>query len=87
MGTQIAVSFPESLALSLKLDNQEFEREMKVLSLVKLYELGRISSGTAAKLLGVERVEFLDLLGKYQVSYLHPASDDDLLSDFKHAAG
>ena len=85
MGTQIAVSFPESLALSLKMDNREFEHEIKVLSLVKLYELGRISSGIAAKLLDIERVEFLDLLSKYQVSYLHPASDGDFLSDFQHA--
>ncbi|MEC3880148.1 UPF0175 family protein [Parapedobacter sp. 10938] len=85
MGTQIAVSFPESLALSLKMDNREFEREMKVLSLVKLYELGKISSGVAAKLLDIKRVEFLNLLGKYHVSYLHTASNDDLLSDFQHA--
>ena len=85
MEAQIAVSFPESLALSLKMDNREFEREMKVLSLVKLYELGKISSGVAAKLLGIKRVTFLNLLGKYRVSYLHGASDEDLLSDFQHA--
>ena len=85
MGAQIAVSFPESLALSLKMGNREFEREMKTLSLVKLYELGRISSGVAAKLLGIQRMEFLDFLGRYNVSYFHDASNDDLLSDSQHA--
>lgn len=85
MEAQIAVSFPESLALSLKMGNQEFEQEMKLLSLVKLYELGKISSGVAAKLLNMQRVEFLNLLGKYNVSYFHTASGDDLLSDFQHA--
>lgn len=85
MGAQIAVSFPESLALSLKMGNKEFEQEIKTLSLVKLYELGKISSGVAAKLLDIPRTEFLNLLGKYHVSYLHPASNDDFLSDFQHA--
>jgi len=85
MGAQIAVSFPESLALSLKMGNQEFEQEMKLLSLVKLYELGKISSGVAAKLLDMRRIEFLNLLGKYKVSYFHTDEGGDLLSDFQHA--
>jgi predicted HTH domain antitoxin len=35
---------------------------------MKLYELGRISSGAAAALAGVARVEFLARLGEYGVS-------------------
>ncbi|MGH2514865.1 MAG: UPF0175 family protein [Ktedonobacterales bacterium] len=36
--------------------------------LVKLYDLGEISSGRAAELLGISRRAFLDLLGRYNVS-------------------
>lgn len=36
--------------------------------LVKLYDLGEISSGRAAEILGVTRRDFLDTLGKYNVS-------------------
>jgi predicted HTH domain antitoxin len=36
--------------------------------LVRLYELGEVSTGRAAEILGVSRREFLDLLGAYGVS-------------------
>ena len=39
-----------------------------MLAAVKLYELGRLSSGRAAQLAGISRVEFLLALGRYQVS-------------------
>jgi hypothetical protein len=45
MSRQIEISYPETLAFSLKMRNTEFEREIKIISLVKLYELGKISSG------------------------------------------
>ena len=34
---------------------------------VKLYELGRLSSVSAAELAGMSRIEFLNILGKYKV--------------------
>ncbi len=40
----IKINYPESLAFSLKMENQEFKDEIKTLSLIKLYELGKISS-------------------------------------------
>jgi predicted HTH domain antitoxin len=85
VNAQIAISYPESLALSLKMDNHEFEKEMKVLSLVKLYEMGKISSGIAARLLNLTRIEFLDLLAKYRVSYFQNDLGNELMSDFKNA--
>ena len=39
---QINVSYPETLAFSLKMQSSEFEREIKTASLVKFYELGKI---------------------------------------------
>jgi len=85
MGATIAISYPESLALSLKMGDKEFEKEIKTLSLVKLYELGKVSSGTASGLLGLTRLEFLELLSQYRVSYLQPEDDEDLISDFNNA--
>ncbi len=81
----ISINYPESLALSLKMNNQEFENEMKTISLIKLYELGKISSGFAAKLLKLNRIEFLDLLEKYNVSYFHKGLENELESDLANA--
>ncbi|PIE79087.1 MAG: hypothetical protein CSA15_04580 [Candidatus Delongbacteria bacterium] len=81
MEHSISINYPESLAFSLKMSVNEFQNEMKTVSLVKLYELGKISSGFASKLLEISRVDFLELLGKYNVSYF----DNDLELDFGNA--
>jgi predicted HTH domain antitoxin len=80
---QISVSYPETLAFSLKMQNKEFEREIKFASLVKLYELGKISSGLAAKTLGISRINFLDCLASYCVSTY--AEADELETDIINA--
>ena len=81
----IAINYPESLAFSLKMENQEFKDEIKTLSLIKLYELGKISSGFAAELLNTTRINFLDLLEKYNVSYFSKDIENELESDFNNA--
>ncbi len=81
----ISINYPESLAFSLKMENQEFKNEMKIISLIKLYELGKISSGLAANLLGMNRIDFLDLLQKYNVSYFHKGLENELESDLRNA--
>lgn len=81
----INIEYPESLANSLRLRGKEFENEMKINSLVKLFELGKVSSGTAAKVLGLTRLDFLDLLSKYEVSSLGQYDSDDLRADIANA--
>jgi predicted HTH domain antitoxin len=43
------------------------QRETRMLTAVKLYELGRLSSGRAGELAGMGRVEFLLSLAQYKV--------------------
>ena len=85
MGQLITINYPESLAFSLKMENKEFKSEMKRISLIKLYELGKISSGLAAELLNINRIEFLELLEKYNVSYFHQGLENEVESDFANA--
>lgn len=82
MSDTIKIDYPEYLANQMRMNKQDFEREIKVSALVKLFELGKVSSGIAAKVLGISRVEFLGLLSKYKVSYLEV---EDLKEDFKNA--
>jgi predicted HTH domain antitoxin len=83
MKRQIAVSYPETLAASLKMQDSEFEREIKTISMVKLYELGKVSSGMAAGVLGISRLAFLDMLAAHRVSCFSDA--DELEADFVNA--
>ncbi|HCS19406.1 MAG TPA: Fis family transcriptional regulator [Bacteroidetes bacterium] len=81
----INIAYPESLANSLRLSEKEFESEMKTSSLVKLFELGKVSSGVAARVLGLSRVDFLELLSKYHVSVFGAYDTDDLNDDLANA--
>lgn len=64
----LTIPYSDDLLLSLKESPEEFEAEARLLLAVKLYELGRLSSGRAADLAGMERVEFLFALRRFDVS-------------------
>ena len=85
MSNYISITYPETLAFSLKMENNEFESEMKTISLVKLYEMGKISSGFAANLLSISRIDFLEKLYKYDVSYFYLGLENELENDFNNA--
>ncbi|NUQ23396.1 MAG: UPF0175 family protein [Saprospiraceae bacterium] len=81
----IQVAFPQELAFTLKMKEEELAREMLRLSIVKLYEMGKISSGVAAKYLGCSRVSFLELVGTYNVSIFGNPSSSQLKQDMENA--
>lgn len=66
--TTIEIQIPDEVLISLKETPETLKKELRILAAVKLYELGKLSSGRAAQLAEMSRVEFLMILGKYQVS-------------------
>ncbi|MFN7170823.1 MAG: UPF0175 family protein, partial [Candidatus Omnitrophota bacterium] len=64
----LTIKYPEDVLLSLKEDKGEFEQEARFILALKLYELGKLSSGKAAELAGMSRIDFLMKLGRYKVS-------------------
>ncbi|WIG60294.1 MAG: hypothetical protein OJF49_003042 [Ktedonobacterales bacterium] len=64
---QIIINVPEEVLAAEHMDEAAFGREMSLLAAIKLYELGRLSSGRASELAGMSRVEFLSILDRYQV--------------------
>ena len=65
--TQLQLEVPDEILLAEKTDAESFSREIRLLAAVKLYELGRLTSGRAAQLAGMPRVEFLMQLERYRV--------------------
>ncbi len=82
MSQIISIEYPDYLANSMRMNKSEFGKEIKISSLVKLFELGKISSGTASKVLQLTRIEFLELLAKYNVGFLNV---EDLNEDLQNA--
>ena len=62
--------YPETLLLSRKESPETFEAEAHLLLAVKLYELSKVSTGTAATLAGMSRVAFMFALSCFGLSPL-----------------
>lgn len=55
----VTLEYPESWLAALGTDAQHFARDAKMAAAMKLFEMGRFTSGQAAQFAGVERREFL----------------------------
>lgn len=72
----LTLKIPESLKMN--------ESEAQLVLAVKLYELGKLSLGQAAKLVGSNKDNFIKQLSNYGVSFFnyHP---DEIEEDIKNA--
>ena len=64
---QLVIDYPPSLPDMLQQSRKQFEQEARMAMAVKLFEMKRLSSGMAAKLVGMDRVPFLLSLSDYGV--------------------
>ncbi|MEO8197321.1 MAG: UPF0175 family protein [Thermoanaerobaculia bacterium] len=71
----IRLDLPDSVLLATGQSPEEFAREAKYLLALKLFEVGRLSSGRAAEMCELPRVEFLFRAGRMKV----PVADLDRL--------
>ena len=69
----IQIEVPESVLLSAGQSQEHFVREAKLLLALKLFELGRLSSGKAAEMCAMNRVDFIMLASRSGV----PVADLD----------
>lgn len=67
MTKQAVIEYPEELPGSMKLTDHEFVEELRFLAAAKLFELGRVTAGQAARLAHLDRLVFLSSLGRIGV--------------------
>ena len=53
---EVRITLPEGLTEALKMTKQEFENEARLILAAKLFEMGRVSAGMAARIKPVRYV-------------------------------
>ncbi len=76
------VEYPDSVTVALNMDCESFERDAKMAMAVKLYEMGRMTSGQAAMLAGKNSADFLLECPQFNVASV-AWDNDELAAEFK----
>jgi len=82
--SEIKLTLPAVTLLALKGSSESAAAEVRLAAVVKLYELGRLSSGAAASLAGIPRTVFLTKLADYGVATFK-LSKEELQEDLERA--
>lgn len=82
--SSVPIDIPEATLVALKLDAADAAAQLRMAAAIKLFELGRSSSGAAAELAGVPRVAFLAKLGEFGVKTFRQ-TEMDIANDLANA--
>ena len=84
MTRYLTIEYDDEVLLALGMTPDEFAKEARTLVAVKLYEMGRLSTGAAAELANLSKPLFLNRLAAYNVDTFN-ISEDELRSDVASA--
>ena len=86
---ELVIAYPDDLNEAIQLPPDETSALILLMAAIKLYELGKLSAGRAARLAGLPRVQFLEECSRYGVSpcnYSNDEVDEQLRHDAEAAA-
>lgn len=85
---ELKIRYPSGLEHAVHMTKDELEHHIRLMAALKMFELGKVSSGKAAELAGMSRPEFLETCGRYRVSifnYPPEEVEEELKRDLEEA--
>ena len=80
MTNEFIVQYPDTFPDAVNVSRREFEQEAKLAMAIKLFEMGRLSSGMAAQIAGIGRVQFLLQLDRFGIPMID-LSEEEIQQD------
>ena len=87
-GEELKIKYPSGFEHAVHMTKEEIEHHIRLMAALKMFELGKISSGRAAELAGMSRVGFFEACGRYRVSpfnYTDEEVEEEVKKDFESA--
>jgi predicted HTH domain antitoxin len=87
---ELTIKYPSGFERAVHLSKEEMEQHIRLMAALKMFELGKVSSGKAAELAGMSRVEFIETCGRYRVSvfnYTPEELEKEIKFDIESAKG
>lgn len=72
----VALELPRDLLGALEVPQTQIEARLRELIALELFREGRISSGKGAKLLGISKLAFIQLLGRHGIDYFTESPEE-----------
>jgi predicted HTH domain antitoxin len=80
----VTLDIPEESLSALRMTPEALGSELRIAAAMKLYEMGRLSSGAAAALAGIPKPVFLTKLADYGIpTFRH--TEEELAEDVRNA--
>ncbi len=76
--SRLSIDIADDLLLALREHPQEMAREMRIMGAIHYFQSRRLSLGQAARLAGMQRLDFLDVLNTHGVPAFDLSADDAL---------
>src|SRR3970040_1372915 len=73
---ELKMKYPEGFESAIHVTKDELEQQLRLMAALKLFELGKVSSGKAAELSAMSRSEFFDACSRYHVSVYNYADGE-----------
>jgi predicted HTH domain antitoxin len=85
---ELKIKYPSGFERAVHMTKEEIEHHIRLMAALKMFELGKISSGKASELAGMSRAEFFETCGRYRVSIFNYPDEEvekEIRSDFDTA--